>query len=101
MVFPTMATVPVGVYVCLEAPALPTLMLTTTVAVQELPAPVASAGRAVPASAVAPMAAMAFAVDMAPTAPLQLCSLAACPGACDAGGDTGGAACFADGDGGA
>ena len=74
MVVPTMATVAFGVYVCLEVPALPNLVLTTTADVKEPAAPVMSVGRAVPASAVAPMAAVAFAVDVAPTAALQPCS---------------------------
>ena len=74
LVVPTMAAVAVDMSVDPGAPALPDPMLATTVAVPALAvpaAPVASAGRAVPASAVAPMAA----VDVAPTAALQPCGL--------------------------
>ena len=78
MVIPTMADVAVDVSVVPWAPALPVPVLATKVAVSApvaLAAPVVSTGRAVPASAVAPMAAAVFDVDVALTAALRTCGL--------------------------
>ena len=72
LVVPTMAAVTVDVHVALGAPALPTPVLATTVAVPAPEAaPVVSAGRAAPALAVAPMADAAFTVTVALAAPVQ------------------------------
>ena len=72
LVVPTMAAMAVDVPVAPWAHALPASVLATTMDVSApAAAPVASAGRATPSSAVVPMAAAAFAVAVAPTVPVQ------------------------------
>ena len=70
LVFSTIAAVDVDVSVTLGEPALTTPFLAMTVDVPVPVGPVASSGRAAPASTVAPMAAAAFAVAVVPMAPV-------------------------------
>ena len=79
LVVPTMAAVAVDVSVDLGVPELHTPVIATMVAVPAPAAPATSNGRAVPESAVAPMAAAEFAVAVAPTAALRAAPSPATP----------------------
>ena len=71
LVVPTMESVAVDVSMDPGAPELPVPVLLKTVDMPAPAAPMSFAGRAVPALAVAPMAATAFAVAVAPAAALR------------------------------